>query len=543
MLTSRNLFRWIDEPIDAEQPVRFASSDAEWRTFSYGQLAARAASAASALHELGIRRSAVVAIVAPQGPDFLASLFGVLRIGAIPLPIAPLRAFENARAYQHHLCGIAEVTQPRMLLAPAALAESVGVLAERGIAIVTIESLVSGGGDAVAASAAHDTDLAMLQCTSGSSGRVRAVRVSYGALTANVEAIRRWLEWRDVDAAAFWIPPYHDMGLIGGVFAPLVSGCALWFLTPEQFVRRPLQYVDCFGRHAARLTAIPAFGLDYICRRIRPQDLAGSDFSSVKGFIIGAEPIRPATLTRFASLLEPFGLRSGTLLPAYGLAEATLAVTGLPLGKRWSTAVPTDGTTPVIGCGGPLGDVDVTIVDETGQPVSEGVVGQVVVRGTSISSGYLGGAAESKSTFTDRGLHTGDAGFVRDGQLFPLGRLGDSIKLRGRPLFAEALEGELRRLGHDGERNAVLLGLSDGRPTVVWITENAQDPRAGLDALARMSEGADLVAVVVRRGAIPRTSSGKPRRHVLWNAFVDNGLPGKVWSARTSAASAAEDFV
>ena len=318
------------------------------------------------------------------------------------------------------------------------------------------------------------------------------------------------------------------MGLVGGLFAPLASRCNLWLMTPEQFVRRPLEYLRCFGELGARLSALPAFGMDYIIKRVRPRDLEGMDFSAVKGIVTGAEVIDPTTLERFHDLLEPFGLSPGATLPAYGLAEATLAVTGVPMGERWTVRSPVSGGRPVVGCGPPLRDSKIIIVDEQGQTLTDGHIGEIVIRGASVSSGYQ--CAQEIGTVDEAEFHSGDAGFLVGGQLFPIGRLGDSIKIRGIPLFVERLEGELNKLGHLREDNAVLLGMRDGRPTAVWITEGAgaQDASDALKLLSRLTEGASLCLVQVGRGAITRTTSGKPRRRTMWGHFIGGRVTGKV---------------
>jgi acyl-CoA synthetase (AMP-forming)/AMP-acid ligase II len=320
------------------------------------------------------------------------------------------------------------------------------------------------------------------------------------------------------------------MGLIGGLFAPLVSRCNLWLLTPELFVRSPREYLRCFGERGARLTALPAFGLDYIVRRVRAGDLVGMDFSKVRGFVVGAEPIAAATLSRFHDLLAPFGLRSGTLLPAYGLAEATLAVSAVAPGEMWTTRPAPSSAAPLVGCGAPLEGIEIEIVDDANRPVPEGELGEIVVRGASVTEGYHSDhSSESLTSFEAGALRTGDAGFQIGGQLFPVGRLGDSIKIRGRAVFAELLEGELQKLGHRREHNTVVLGVRDGCPAVVWISEHAGSATAdAVKVLSRLAEGAAVTLIRARRGAIPRTSSGKPCRKRLWNSYVHGSISGRV---------------
>lgn len=524
-----DLLGWIDSASASSRALHCARADWSWQRHSYAELAALAIAAATGLRAAGLRRNDVVALVAPPGADLIAALFGTLLAGGTASIVAPPRAFQNPLEYEGHLRHVLATAEPRLLLTTEDLHPTLVAVPGVDVPVITTRALVAAAqGDGARPDVAR-ADLALLQFTAGSSGRVRGVRVSPAALAANVAAIRRWLAWSQADAAAFWIPPYHDMGLIGGLFAPLASRCDLWLMTPEQFVRRPLEYLLCLGQRGAALTALPTFGLDYMVRRVRPEGLSACDFSHVKGIIVGAEPVDAASLRKFQTLLEPFGLPREALLPAYGLAEATLAVTGLSLGQRWTTCAPDTGGPALVGCGPPLPDVTIAIIDEAGHVVPDGQVGEIVVRSPSLAQGYhLAGEVSSLTSFEPDGLHSGDAGFARDGQLFPIGRLGDSLKIRGCTLFAERLEAELLAFGHARERNAVLLGMRDGNPAVVWISERGH-ARGAADALAlnaareclvRLAEGADVNLILVKKGSIARTSSGKPRRRFLWNALV-----------------------
>ncbi len=346
---------------------------------------------------------------------------------------------------------------------------------------------------------------------------------------------------------ASWLPLHHDMGLIGCFVAPVVSGCDLWLMTPEQFVHRPLAYLRCFGERGARLTAMPTFALDHITRRVRPDQLSGLDFSQWRAMIVGSEQVRAGSFERVHRLLAPFGFERRAILPAYGLAEATLAVTGLPLDEVWRTCpVETaelalgrpvtanqDGrSVPVVGCGHPLVGTQVRIVGRSGAPLPAGVVGEIEVRGASVATGYTRIDGTAATRLVDGVLRTGDAGFVLDGQLFVLGRLGDALKVRGRTVFAEDVEERLGTLVPEHVPVAVALGVHGGQPTAVVLVAWAGPPGSDddrdrvvdrLTRTARRLTDADRVLVhVVPRSAIPRTTSGKIRRRAVWRSFVED---------------------
>jgi acyl-CoA synthetase (AMP-forming)/AMP-acid ligase II len=333
------------------------------------------------------------------------------------------------------------------------------------------------------------------------------------------------------------------MGLIGCLITPVMNGSDIWLMEPAQFVQSPVRYLRCFGSLGARLTAMPNFGLAHITRRVGPERLDGMDFSQWRAVIVGAERIDPAVLDGFARLLGPHGLSRKALLPAYGLAEATLAVTGLPLDEEPAALLVTPDSCqlghqievtqspdarPLAGCGYPLDGTTIEIIGESGDILLAGRVGEIVARGPSIADGYLPGETSQASAFGDQRLKTGDAGFLHDGQLYVLGRLGDSIKLRGRSVFAEDLEARIVSKGVPAQRVVVLLGVHRGEPTAVALIERCEAAwLPPVTAVLRgMSEGSRTLVIDAPRTTIERTSSGKPRRRVLWQRFTAGTLPG-----------------
>ncbi|MEV5693440.1 AMP-binding protein [Micromonospora globbae] len=545
------LLDWLERP-RRDRGVHFAAAGDDWTFLSYAELADRTRTILAGLRAVGVVPGDVVSIVEPAGPDFVATLFAAMAAGAAPSPIAPPLAFQDREVYGDHVRGLLRAAAPRVVVCAAALTAAIEPLATAaGVRpVLRADELVEAGGGARAADVTPGP-LALLQFTSGSSGRARGVRVPHTALAANVAAIRQWLAMTPDDPTASWLPVHHDMGLIGCLVTPVVNTSDLWLMPPEEFVRNPGRYLRCFGERGARLTSMPNFGLEYIARRVRPEALAGLDFSAWRAVIVGAERIDVEALRRFSALLAPHGFDPRALLPAYGLAEATLAVTGLPLDELYRSvdlrpdrlrpgarAVADDDEPaagadayPVVGCGRPLAGVRVRIVDESGEPVPDGVVGEIEVRGPSVAQGYVNEADSASQTALGGGvLRTADAGFLHEGQLHVLGRLGDSMKVRGRAVFAEDLEWALGRPGVPAQRMAALLGHRAGTATVVAVFEQAR-PEWLAQAereLRRRAEGAQVVIVDAPRGTIPRTSSGKPKRRQLWQAFVDDRLPGTV---------------
>jgi len=550
---SDGVLAWLSQP-RPDRGIHFAAPGDGWDFWSYSRLAARSRAVAAALRRSGVGPGDTVVILSRGGPGFVAALFGVLRAGAAASPLPPPQLFGDRAAYEQHIRAALDATRPAAVAVDGELAERTVALA--GAAVLSLDAIPGDAADdpqrPVPAEAAS-----LVQFTSGSSGRSRPIRVSHRALAANVAAIRRWLGMNGADATASWLPVHHDMGLTGCLIAPVTDGSNLWLLPPDEFVRRPLRYLRCFGEGDARLTAMPAFGLAHLLRRVRPADLVGLDLSRWRAVIVGAERIDPDTAHRFLGLLAPHGLRPEALLPAYGLAEATLAVTGRVAGAPLTTVRcdPTSLTLgrpvrrsddpahpAVLGCGRPLDGVEVDIAAADGEPVPDGTVGEIVVRGRSLGDGYAaapgseisaGSSNGSLTAFTGGGLRTGDAGFRLDGELFVLGRLGDSLKVRGRTVFAEDLEAAVAGGGVPARRFIAVLGVDAGRATAVGILERPEDgwAEAAERVLRRLAEGARIVVVAVGPGEVARTSSGKPKRRLLWQRFVAGALP----PARTAA--------
>ncbi|MDH6128359.1 AMP-binding protein [Kitasatospora sp. GP82] len=563
-MTTGTLTGWLTHP-DPRRGIRFLEPAGGWSFHAYPQLAASAFAVAELLREHGVGPGDPVVLLLGSGPEFVAGFFGALAAGAVPAPIAPPLALQDDAEYRLRMARQVAALGPAVVLTRPAWSRLLeGSAGGRARVLPVTAAELAARADAPR-SVSPPTRRALVQFTSGSTGQPRAVAVSAEALAANVSAIGEWLRMAPDDPTASWLPFHHDMGLVGCLLTPVVHGSDLWVMRPEDFVRSPVQWLRCFGEQGARLTAAPCFGLAHVLRRVRPEALAGLDFSRWRAVITGAERIDPRVLERFVALLEPHGFDSRALLPAYGLAEATLAVTGVALREEPSTVtvdrrtlrpgrpvglraeeVPEADRLILVGCGRALvAGSTVAVVDAGGRPLPEDYCGEIVVSGPSVANGRLGtGARNGRAAFAGGSVRTGDCGFLHDGQLYVVGRLGDSLKRRGRTVFAEDLEAELSRIAAlQRRRPAVLLGTLAGADTAVvvvegrsggWIAEVEQ-------LLHRRLDGIAVVVVVGPRGTVRRTTSGKPRRRPMWDAFVAGTLGGTVVAGAAPPARVHED--
>jgi acyl-CoA synthetase (AMP-forming)/AMP-acid ligase II len=527
--------------------VRVLDEAGAWRYRSYQEVAELTRRSAGRLREAGVRAGDTVVVIRPASPEFIADFFGTLMLGATPVPVAPPSSFHDRSAYLSHLERIIRLTRPAAVVSTRdvrqAIAPTLGV---------PVLDEVSADACPVEEAVAPPT-IGVIQFSSGSTSAPKGIRIPLTALQANVSAIYRWLCVTDADAYASWLPMHHDMGLIGQLMVSLERARDVWFMRPEDFIRSPLRWLECFGPGRATGSATPPFSLAYITRRVKPHQVEHLDLSGWRFLVVGAERIDADVLTAFRNLLEPCGLRSDVLVPAYGMAESTLAVAGAAWGEAIATVSVDSGSlvlgqpvqrleegrgTTLVGCGKPVDGMTVTVVDDNGAPVGPEVMGEIEVSGTSLSAGYL--SEETGITGLGPSLRTGDAGFVMDGHLFVLGRLGDGVKHLGRWLLAEDVERFAWPDSPYPERTVALVGTLAGRQTAAILVENDLDSTAEKigRAVGRSASHLRVLVISAPPHTILRTTSGKPRRSAMWRRLAQGDMTDLiVWD------SDADEFV
>ncbi|HEY8479619.1 MAG TPA: AMP-binding protein [Spirillospora sp.] len=540
------LREWLDKP-NSGRGVHLATDDGGWKYRDYGDLASAARRTAAALIDEGVQPGDVVCLILPTDFTCIETYYGVWAAGATVCLITP-PLFQDGDDYVAHVAAILRQASPRLVIASEDLAGYAGrAMAAAGL----------GGEPWRPRQASREADLrptgdlALLQFTSGSSGEPRGVMVTWKNLEANIDLIVRTAGYEDGDVVATWLPLYHDMGLIGTFITPISRQGTLRLMRPDHFIRDPARWLRCFADAAH--TAAPPFAYAYCARRVKPEQLEGLDLSGWKMALIGAEPIDPHALEVFAQLVEPHGFSRTVFKPAYGMAETTLLVTmdsepRPPLGVRpdpdslvFGEPVRILDEQPlgpalrgakagwVVGCGTPESDVPVTIVDDDGNELGEGLLGEIVVGGPSACPGYYAGAEARSTRFIDGKVYTGDAGFFHRGQLFVLGRMGDSIKVRGRSVYVEDLEAKIAETSGLGRGRIAAVAVPDaGRKGLALFAETQDESWTGaVREMLRRRLGDDVeLTIVVGTGLIQRTSSGKPRRRYMWERLKSGRMDG-----------------
>jgi acyl-CoA synthetase (AMP-forming)/AMP-acid ligase II len=555
----RALIGWLEDP--AQDKGIYFSDHAEWVLNPYANLARRAERIAWWLRHGGIGPGDVVIVVQANTPEFIGSFFGSLLAGAIPAPVAPAESFKHDTEFAGFLGRVLRITRARAVLAePVSAAAAQAEIAAAGCL------LDDGGpdcGDGADGDISGDLggvprrDPAFLQFSSGSQGLPRAVRVSYSAVSADATAIMTWLGASAADdSLATWLPVHHDMGLIGCCLMPCMYQLNVWMMQPAEFIRSPRRWLSCFGEQGATVGVMPNFGLRHILRRVRPQMLEGMDFSRWRALIVGAERVDREVVDAVTRLLAPAGFRSQAMAPAYGMAETALAVAGSsPSEYVHSVSVDAGRLVPgepiavtkddrsgscvgLVSCGRPLPGIGVAIVDDDGIELAEGTLGRVQVHGSVVTDGYL--ISEEDDLASQEPFHgvftTGDMGFILGGELYVVGRTGDSIKSLGRWLYAEDVEDVVARAVSAEHRPVVVLGSMAGSSTALVLVDRRVADQAEKIGRAVTDNFAELrtLVLVVTSGEIPRTTSRKPRRPAAWRALATHDVAERAaWDSAT----------
>lgn len=533
---------------------------------SYEQVLRRSVATAHFLQSEGARGERVV-LLFPPGLDYITALFGCLLAGAIAVPAYPPDPSRIARTLPRLEALIAD-SRARFAFTTPPLRSLADFLCRGSAPLSRLRWL------AIESASAPDTehwtdpgptpdDLALLQYTSGSTGSPRGVMLTHRNLLHNSAAIHRLFGHGENSRGVIWLPPYHDMGLIGGILQPLYGGFPVVLLSPLDFLAQPMRWLRAISRHRATTSGGPNFAYDLCARKATPEDLATLNLASWRIAFNGAEPVRSSTIQRFAETFAPCGFDLRAMYPCYGLAEATLIATGsvttrepvtrhflsAPLERGEAVLAASDGTTSegsvkaLVSSGVPLSDQDLIIVDpHSSVHLREDRVGEIWVRGASVAAGYWSRPDETLATFGARldgaddivYLRTGDLGFIHECELFVTGRRKDLIIVRGRNLSPADIE-QSAVASHTSLRPGCAAAFSvehEDEAKVVLVLEldprKAADPAEVIRAIRRaVAEEHGLSThgiALLAPGTIPKTSSGKIQRHACKAAYLANEL-------------------
>ncbi|MDP9001878.1 MAG: fatty acyl-AMP ligase [Myxococcota bacterium] len=548
---------------DGERGFVFVRPDGTERLCTFGYMAAEGERRAAQLIARGLRKGDRIALVIPEGDEFVLSFLGALLAGVVPVPIYPQLTFKNIESYHDTVAHITHASGAVMLLTTTKTRPFVDPVASRLPTLRAIATIADLAGEAPPAGVlVSPDDLAFLQFTSGSTSRPKGVMVTHGNLAANAEAFMIHGVHRDErsDKGVSWLPLFHDMGLIGFVVGPIFTHIPCVFIPTASFVRAPRLWLDKIHEHRGTITYAPSFAYALAAKRLKEKDVEGLDLSCLRVAGCGAEPIRARALRDFATRLAPARFDPRAFLPSYGMAEATLAITFVPLGDGLHTdevdaAALTTGEAhrsktqesrlEIVDCGVTFPAHEIAIIDQSGNRLPERRVGQIVVRGPSVTPGYFEDSDLTAQSFkplaVETGmaatrelgswLHTGDLGYLAAGRLFVCGRVKEIIIVRGRNYYPSDIEWAVSELPAMRRGNVVAFGVDlDGEERLVVCCEGPACDAGALQnaTLACIAAQFGLTAheiVIAPPSSLPRTSSGKPQRAKAREMYIAGTLP------------------
>lgn len=523
-------------------------------SFSYTALERASARYGGAMQALGLKKGDRVVLICPANEDFILCFFGAIRAGIIPVPIYPPLGLGQLQGYLDNTRHIVAKSGARAIITTAQIKRLLGTVQAAAPSleqIVAVEAIRESL-EVLKPEKIRADDVAFLQYTSGSTSRPKGVTLTHANLMANVKCIMEdGLQVRPTDIGISWLPLYHDMGLIGFVLSPVVHRVPVVFLPPLLFLKRPISWFQAFTRHKGTIAYAPNFAFALCVKRIKDRELEGIDLSTWRVAGCGAEPIRPETLEGFAERFGKIGFDRKALLPSYGMAESSLAISFTELGQGLQTIavdgdtlwadnqmklVPEDDAKAIrlVSCGPkfPLHEIAAfNPADDT--PLSEDKVGELRIKGPSVMSGYWEDAERTKESFDPGGwLKTGDLGFLHEGHVFICGRSKEVIIVNGRNYYPQDIEWEAGHAEGVRKGNVVAFGARDNverdRERVVVAFEcqeadkNAESKDLAVEKAAvvqavrkAVQDGMALTlddVVPLAPGVLPKTSSGKLQR-------------------------------
>ena len=545
-------------------------------SLTYGQLEQKAKAIAAYLQSVCSPQDRVL-LLFPAGLDYITAFFGCLYAGVIAIPAYPPRPNRSL----NRIHNILQNAQTNIALTTSETLQSLSRL--ESTSVQDLRWITTDAIDNNIASYWHEPDLdedsiAFLQYTSGSTAEPKGVKIAYKNLLHNLEAIHRCFRHSTQSRGVIWLPPYHDMGLIGGVLQPLFGDFPVTLMSPLMFLQNPLRWLKAISGDRATTSGGPNFAYDMCVRKFKPEQLRGLDLSSWQVAFNGAEPINHETLNSFAETFAPYGFDYSAFYPCFGMAEATLIISG---GSK-HTAVVTktvrgkaleqnkiaiaDENEPhphtLVSCGRSLFDQRIAIANpETLISCKPGEVGEIWVSGSSIAQGYWRQPQISEATFnaylkdTNEGpfLRTGDLGFIDQGELFFTGRLKDMIVIKGRNHYPQDIEKTVQEttswirpscvasfsIELQGEEKLVVLAEVE---RTYWSKNRSKDSNgrsAAKETISvknltqsirrEISKNHDLQThsiLLLKPGSLPKTSSGKIQRHACRTEFLADRLEG-----------------
>ena len=534
-----------------DRHIRFIDGEHDEITVTLSQLWDRAVALLGALQSRGMRQGDELVIFSQSNESVVVAFWAAILGGIVPVPVAVGISDEH----RHKLFRIlAQLQRATLFTEPDLLERLLKFAKEQGLqdtesfleSKTALNSDVEPGADGELHAASAD-DIAFIQYSSGSTSDPKGVCLTHRNVCTNVRAITEGLDWNEDDQSLSWMPLTHDMGLIGFHLTTMFAGMNIAIMDTNTFVRRPLLWMIKAAELRATQLCSPNFGYKHFLKLFERKGLPDLDLSCVKLIVNGAEPISYSLCEEFLAAMAPYGLKRSTMFPVYGLAEATVGVSASDVGSEYSRIIVhrhslrigepyktaelgDEDAVSFIKVGRAIRDVEIRIADDADKPLSEGRVGNILLRGGSVTQRIYGDPAATQSLFTTDGwLITGDCGVFVDGELVITGRSKDIIIVNGQNYYPHDIE----------EIAAEVEGLDLGKVVVAGTKTHASQTeellvfalyKRDLDTFRLMADKVRVrigeqtgleVDHIIPVKKIPKTTSGKVQRAVLLNAYLD----------------------
>lgn len=513
-------------------------------SLSYQGLIEGAAPYATACQQNGLQTGDRVLVLFDHGPDMLYAFFGAMLCGAVPSIMAPPSPRQDQSHFWRAQTQVINRIGAKLLFTSEKLKTVLdSVMKDHGVRALTPNSLPACKDFTAADSNAQD--IAFLQHSSGTTGTKKGVMISHAALLSQIDAYSAALNLTEQDRIASWLPLYHDMGLITSCLLPVISGVPVTLISPFDWVIRPTEFFDLIEKTQATLVWQPNFAFQHLVNCATANDKW--DLSSVRAFIDCSEKCRPETLDNFTAAFNESGVQKNMLQTCYAMAESVFAVTQSDLSQtpRAETidtnALVTEGvarptipshapTTSVLSCGSAISGTTVLILDENGNRLPDRRVGEICMSGPSLARGYDQQREKTEAVFREGQYHTGDLGYLVNGELFVTARKDDLLILNGRNHYAHDLEFALKDVPGIVPGRVMALSHYDknvGSETLVILAETRESSAPALKLIKKsirdaMVDETGLVPATV--GLMPpqwliKSTSGKISREATKNKY------------------------
>lgn len=495
-----------------------------------------------------------VATLHTSGLQFIISFFACLYSRTVVVPLEIPKPSENLSRLRQSLW----MTEAEVVLSTRAVLDHLSSLLQDEEELALMNWIAVDELDEIPflRQEADKHEAAFIQFTSGTTSSSKGVILTHDNLLHNVGNVARKFELSETDRAVIWLPLYHNLGLIGGVLAPLYAGFPVTLISPQEILRRPALWLEMITETQATISGGPNFAYDLCLSHVDPDAGSLLNLSSWEIAFCGAEPVRSRTIEGFSRKFAPYGFKRKAMYPCYGLAESTLIVSGGgrfdepvllhcdPAGLELNivTEVPQFAESrTLVSCGKPTDDQDIVIVEAaTRKELPENAIGEIWLRSRSISAGYLNDKQRTEETFEhvlDNGdggyMRTGDTGFLRDGELYIVGRIKNLLIVRGKNFYSNDLEAYIQTL-HSGFQAGAVFSVDAGEEEQVVVLQelDGEVSPTGQEAIVKQIRQqltgtygfTPYDVVLVASGSLPKTVSGKVKHYDCKSTYLGGNL-------------------